>query len=286
MLKKIQGNENVQNLRDKTIINDGEKIPKWKSEISFNIPKYTVQQNYLFQNLKQILFKLFINKTFDYENIKMTSFEKTILNSILTKKRFIIDGNRELDKTYLFQLANNPPTKSKEINLKYVIPKCFKYLKKQLENEYFRQLIDSKWDNSKLTNNKNYHFFMHYFGHISRKEDIPIEKFFIFRNWTHRFNQNIPKTITLNSFKLWRKNPDFITKIRNYLQFQYIKEIQKINRNKVEALINKWVLYTEKNGVQRMLKYVQDSMKLKGTKLPWTIIEAVNALKVTLKILK
>ena len=243
------------------------------------------QPNNSLSRLKETLLEIFIHGQFKCNKRELSHFEKTVLKSIFIKKKYIIDKNRVLDKKYFNGKAQKPPAKSNEINYKYVIPKCIKYLKKKLENKYLDQYLNTSMDKQKTINDKNYFFFLHYFGKISKNENIPIEKFFIFRNWTHRYDNNIPKTITSHLFSLWKKNPLFIENMKDYLKFHFLNEIKDLNRLKIDSLISKWSNYADRNGHENLLGYIQKSMKLKGTKLPWTIVEVINALKITLNVI-
>lgn len=157
---------------------------------------------------------------------------------------------------------------------------------KKLEKKLFNQNLFNSKENFSIKQNRDYSFILNYFGPISETQNIPIEKFFMFRNCTHRFDKNIPTTITWSCVQLWKKSPQFIGEVRNYLDSKFLSEVKDINLVKIDRLIKKWTRFAIQKGLSNCVDYICSSVQLKGTKLPWTIVEAQRALSHAVEILK
>lgn len=238
----------------------------------------------LFSSLEFYLMQLFVHSQPDVFYPVLDEHEKSILESILRKKKFYVDKEKLEDQEYMKKLQKYSPSKKREAKLKYVIPKCFKHLRARFKSqllEYQNATLKSK---SKRID-REYTFFMYFFESVVKSEGIPIEKFFSFRNWTHRFSEHIPKTITTESIDLWKKSPVFISNLMKYLNREFMDDIAKINVTKVNSFLHRWRILAEDRGVPAAVESIRESMKLKGTKVPWTISEAHSALEVTLELL-
>lgn len=229
------------------------------------------------------MMKIFVCGKFEEEET-FGGHEEIVIKSILFKKKFAHLENVFIDGQFLNELICEPQRKKKENNLKYVFPKCFKFLKRQLEKNILKNGVP---DLENLRSNKvsNQDLIRFYFGAISQTQEIPIERFFIFRNWTHRFCQNVPKTVTTESIRLWKKNPRFIEHICDYLVTDYIGDVRSMNNKKIDLFVRKWLHVAYKKGLKATVREIKDSMKLKKTKLPWTLYEAKNAADVVLNLI-
>jgi hypothetical protein len=249
-------------------------------------PFYMKSENSeFFINLKKFLAKFFMGGTFTQEDLLLNKESKLIFISILKKKKYLFDDSILFDLDYLNDLVMNPPTKKRETNLKFVLPKSFKFLKSKFIEPMVKSVGKYSVEGKKLLKNKETYFYQHYFGQIALNEGIPIEKFFIFRNWTHRYNDNIPKTITTETLLLWKKNPDFFKKMMRYLRCNFLEEFKATNQFKLDTIINKWVSLSSEKGLSRALPLILKSIESKGGKMPWTFVEAEYALENTLEVI-
>ena len=172
------------------------------------------------------------------------------------------------------------------MNLKYIFPKCFKYLKKQFF-EQFEESSNPIWTElTKKQKNLDIRFYNFYFDQISKSEHIRLEKFFVFRNWTHRHNANIPKTITLETIDLWKKNKAIVDEMVIYLERYFIMEVKEVNKLKINSLIKKWTQLAIKNGLEKAVEIIIDYVKSKRSKLPWTKTEVERGIDLVLMLLK
>ena len=229
--------------------------------------------------------KFFINGSFCEADLNLNNYEQKIFISILKKKKFIFNKKRLFELDQLNKLAERPPLKKREANLKFVLPKAVKFLKTKLVNPLVSSIGKYSIEGKKILKKKNDFFYEHYFGQIAKKEGIPIEKFFVFRNWTHRYSDNIPKTITTETLSMWKKNPEFHGKMLEYLNEHFLEELEKVIEFKIEAKIYKWNQLAFKEGVDRAIGKILKLIESKGGKMPWTLVEARNALWNTLDII-
>ena len=238
-----------------------------------------------FWQLKLALLHLFVESQSELDAIKLEEYEKKILKAILLRKNLRVPEDDPPDAHNLDRIARSLPLKKRESNFKFVFPKCFKFLKKQFWRTLGTNTGDGRPGPAETLQDKEYAFFAHYFGEASREKAIPIEKFFLFRNWTHRFNEHIPKTITMDSIRLWKQNPRFIGAMREYLNREFMDEVREMNRAKIRFMMRKWSRIALREGIHAAENQILASMGLKGTKLPWTVQEVQIALEETLAII-
>jgi hypothetical protein len=237
-----------------------------------------------FKNLNLILNKLFLDKSLPTPVLKISENELRILRAIFNKKKMKIcfESENIISDKFLSKIMLDFPNKKRENFLKFTLPKCLKYVKSE-----FKQAMQTHQIDSLINPNLNdeYNFFNYYFGDISKREGIPLESFFMFRNWTHRFNKNIPKTVTNYSLLLWKKNPYFVKKILRYLENSFIDDLKHLNTSKINYLIKKWRKIAERNRLENAVTLIVNELNKRGSKVPWMITEARKGVDITLNAL-
>lgn len=175
---------------------------------------------------------------------------------------------------------NTTLRKKKEYNIKFVFVKAIKYLKSKFLSEQFNFEKSKSFINSNILHNSDICFYRYFFGEIAREKGIPIENFFVFKNWTHRYDKNIPKTITMRSIQLWKLNPEFIFEIRKYFRESFLNDFKIFNQTKISKMEKEWIKLVKKFGPSIAVKSILKTLSAKGSKLPWTLSEVKNGLKI------
>lgn len=234
-----------------------------------------------FQKLKKVCLAVFLEKTIYDEDLDLEEYEKKILRILLKKKGFAMPQPWGGDSESLNLLLSESTPKKKEYCLKMVLVKCIKHLKKEFQRQYHSDLC-SQNDRQELESL----FYKYHFEEISEQMQIPIERFFAFKNWTHRFDDYIPKSITSKLLRLWKKNPRFIGAIEEYLKGNFLSDFIIFNQQKIERMVKEWEKAVKKDSLENVVKSIVKRFKEKKSKLPWTLSEVKAAIKVTLDVLK
>lgn len=238
----------------------------------------------LFENLKNLLIKIFLEFPINDLDLNLKIYETEILKSFLIRKGFKIKNNF-FSKSFLNKLSKTDLRKKKEYNLKFVFLKAISYLKKSFLNDKLSYYQNTGYFLNEIINSQEEYFYFFYFGNIAKKLNIPIANFYVFKNWTHRHNKNIPKSITSKSVKLWKQNPDFISDINNYLSENFVNDFINFNKLKISKMISGWDKLAAKIGLENAVKSIIKSLNSKGSKMPWTLSEvkyAINDAQITL----
>jgi hypothetical protein len=260
-----------------------------ENKLLFN-NKYGPLQNLIgltspFYSLQTILINIFNQKQISGSNINLNIKEINILRIILQKKGFPIK-EKSLDNVLnLNKLSMYPLEKRKDYNVKFILARTIEHLRKKFFDTFDVYQYKQPDNIQNILQFKDYCFYIHYFGNISEKENIPIESFYIFKNHTHHYNSNIPKTITTKLINLWRKNLNFIKLINNYLNNFFLDEFKSFNELKIKKLILKWYKWVKKQGLEQGTEKIFKSLRSKGCKLPWTVSEVKYAIQETFEIL-
>jgi hypothetical protein len=234
--------------------------------------------------LKEILFHLFLQKDFNLTFPSLKNYEILILKSIILKK-FNSKINVDITKELLNSIVKINLKKKKEYCLKMVIMKSITHLKNSfLVNKYNieSKMLLSNEISVKSTENI---FYQYYFGDVAKKNNLPIETFYGFKNWTHRHNKNIPKSITNRVISLWKQSPEFISEMRGYIKHQFLTDFEVFNKEKILKMLRSWGKIIKKKGLDEGVQSILKSLSVKGCKLPWTMSEARNAVMVTNQVL-
>jgi hypothetical protein len=254
-----------------------------------NIPISKFQSKSLFfQNLNIFLMKLFLNKELTENDLGLNTYEIQIIKEILIKKKYPIDEGNLLDLKILNNFKNCTLIKKNEDMLKFVIKKCIRTMQTEFINHIKSsfvkgELIFKNVSITEIKKNKDKFFYLYYFDKISKEDNIPIEQFYHFRSWKNRNLKDIPKSVTKQSLKLWKKNPVFIKKMISYIQFSLKDSFIEFNKTKINKMIEKWEKIIETHGKEEGIEKILSKFKLKGNKLPWTISEVENAINYTLQ---
>ena len=228
------------------------------------------------ENLNHILHKFFRNVSFSSKSISFSSNEQKIFKAILSKKRIKYSNQTSFDQNCLENLSKLFFMKKRETYLKFVIPKCIKFLK----NKLIQKLSIHDSTHKKLTRKQRESlFYQHYFGEISKTEQIPIESFFVFKNCTHRFSDLIPRSINQDLIRLWQKNPVLIDEILEYIDGNFLQDVQEFNKDKIEGLVDKWRKMIIDQGEDQAVKKIVKGLRLKKGKLPWTVNEVKHIME-------
>jgi hypothetical protein len=266
-----------------------ENTPQIKLDHSLNLLKYYNLDEKSFKfinNVKLFMNKLFLNKNLPREGVLVDETDLKLFNQLIKKKKikFKLKNTKSLMEQNLLKIFNQKNAKTRENYLKFIMPKCFKYLKflfmKNLKNQNFIRPLEMK-----INIFHDYQFYSFYFSETAKKLGVPIEQFFIFRNWSHRFDQNIPKTVNSHCIYLWKSNPNFIKQIKEYLESDFMADILKINESKIGSILEKWKKLIHINGFEKGSTLIIKSFNKRGLKLPWMVSEIQKAIEVTLKTL-
>jgi hypothetical protein len=267
---------------------DSEFTPNFENSLSYvPISKgiYSPAKTMILANLSFVLKKMFLNEPLPKDEITLSDCEMSILAAILKKKKvnYYFENNLTITRVCISKIMQKFSNKKREHYLKYILPKCLRHLKAQLN---WNSMIN-EYNYLKLTKLEyEYKFYSFYFGDISEKNNIPLEKFFMFRNWTHRFNSNLPKTVTSEFILLWKKNPTFIRKIKSYLTSSFMEGVKEINSKKLKIMLSKWEMLIESNGLGKGLDLILKTIGKKGSKVPWMTTEIKKGIEMTLDVLR
>jgi hypothetical protein len=249
-----------------------------------------LQKYYYFKKIDKVLINIFLNRPLNKLDCALNDYEKKIVLKILLKKRFPVLKTEILNMKTLNEIREVIIKKKNEDELKFIIKKCIRHLQIEFISEvkYGNLLNHSSLKGvtmKDIKSNKDKYFYLYYFKSISEEEDIPIERFYHFRSWKNRFCKEIPKSITRESLDLWKKNPIFIKKIRDYINNSLKTYFFDFNIKKIHTMISKWEKLIDDVGEERGMIKILQSFDVKGSKLPWTVSEVQSAINHTLKCL-
>jgi hypothetical protein len=234
-----------------------------------------------FQKTFDLMLKLLGDEPINFGDTQISEFEKKLVREFLFKKKvFKRFDLKDFNHLKLEKLRIKEKGKRTEEHLKFIFKKCINHIQKcfrtnlLLENKSLKSLLNN-------SNEFDYLFYSHYFGEIAEKINEPIEKFFHFRNWKNRTNENIPKSITKKYIKFLKMNSEFISKFENYLNDELINDITKSNVMKLTKLILEWELCIKKHGTEIGEQIILAEFKTKKMNLPWGVIEIKKAIKST-----
>lgn len=275
--------------------NESEKIKKnlKKNYSEFQKTLIKNRENPIFPNLENcfnLILKIFTNERILNDDLKLQNFEKLILEKFLFKKYSSNLTNIEFSAKCLNKIKNIVLTRKSEDELKFVIKRSIKHMQKIFYNKikHERKESNSLRPSALKLLKKNIfkQFYEHYFGEIALKEEIPLEKFFHFRCYEKTQSNNVPKTITKRSLCLWKKNPEFIKKLKNYIKNDLKKDFILFNKNKIRNLISSWEKCLDTNGIIQGADIIENQLIPNISKFPWTMTEVSSAIKTTLYNLK
>lgn len=218
------------------------------------------------------------------KDIELTNIQKEFVIEFMKKKKLC--KNLKLDdftvKT-LTTLRDNESVRRTEERLKFVFKKCLRYMQKKFRSKLEVKGPDSKKIAEALSDNTkfDYLFYSHYYGKISNRRGIPIEKFFHFRNWKNRVSEHIPKSITKEYVACLKMNPSFMQRFIVYMNTRLVRDVKMSNTSKILRLVNHWEAQYEKNQSEEVLKQILNRFAKKGLKLPWGLNEIRCAIKDT-----
>ena len=217
-----------------------------------------------------------MNIEFEKNDLNLNPIERQIISLIMKKKKFIGHEKIEFNLNSLNKARMSNLRKKTEDGLKFVFKKAIRELKK----EYKTQIMPP---GSKLkTEVLDSSFYEHYFGEISTQFNIPLESFFHFRSWKRRNSPFIPKSITKKYISHLKLNPDFIEKIRFFLNSKFINSFRVFNSKKIRTMIIKWEKIIDEYGSLNGLLKIQKMINSRGNKIPWTMSDVYHALDNTL----
>jgi hypothetical protein len=232
--------------------------------------------------LKNFLFKLFMNIPFTTSDVDVSSVEKEIIKLLMKRKKFIGHEDVEFTNNFFNQARNSNLRKSgkhKEDALKFIFKKAIRFLKERFRDE-------NLCFNEKLNGNEfDFKFYSHHYGHVAKSTGKPLECFYHFRNWKTRYSEHIPKSVTKKYVRDLKLNPDFILKIKGFLDEDFFINIKKINLKKIHKMVEKFEKKIQKLGEAEGLNQIRASICSKGFKNVWTLNEILFAREITLDLL-
>lgn len=219
-----------------------------------------------------------MNVEFTQNNFQLNNLEKEIIQNIVCKKKFEGFQNISFTESFFNKARNSKLRKKTEDGLKFIFKKAIKKMKKNFKIKHLNgiKLSSQQFDE---------HFYSYYFQDIAEKEGISLECFFHFRNWQNRNSENIPKSITKKYVRRLKKNPEFVTQLRNYLKQELIHSFKVFNSKKIRTMIIKWEKKIEEEGREAGIKSIIKMIHSRGNKIPWTLSEVNHALEDSLKYL-
>lgn len=192
-------------------------------------------------NMEKIVRKLYMNEELFEKVLLIRPLEKKLLSLIL-KHKFDQRNFRSCDFTVknLNTIRQKKMRKKSEDGLKFI----FKQFLHEIRTKF--ALERGLSSNAINTANFDYLFYGHHFGEISKKFQIPLERFFHFRNWRKRYSDLIPKSITKTYIKNLKLNLPFIKEVLKYLDEEYPKDFRLFNLKKIKRMLTKWEKYLKK----------------------------------------
>ena len=242
----------------------------------------------MFEKMKNLLQKFFNNNEIVNEDVTLHLKIKKIFIQILMKKKFCRSFNiNDFTADKLNKMKNTLDNRRTEERLKFVFKKCIRNIQNEFKSNWKKKkiIIEEEYNENINPLKFDYIFYNYYFNDIAQEIKEPIEKFFHFRNWKNRTNDDIPKSITKKYVDNLKKNKTFMLKFIDYLKNQLLKDIRKSNLDKIEKLIKVWKREILKSllPVDQSLDIMLRKFKKKRVKLPWTFFEINNAIKETLQ---
>ena len=226
---------------------------------------------------------IFMQKNLNLSNQAPSKFEKSIIKAILKKKKFLWDNSTDLDISILNKITSIGCFKRKEDQLKFVIKKCIKNMQNRFKAKLDLSDVEFllKYPNYKALKDK--YFYEFYFGHIAKERGISIENFFHFRTGVYRYSREIPNSVTKKSIGFWKLNPEFINEIKSYIDCAFLADFKAFNKKKIKLILGKWERIILHFGWEEGVKVIIKLINSRGCKLPWTLNEAVIAIRNTLE---
>lgn len=245
-------------------------------------------------NLEKIILRVLFNYEISFDELqKLEKFELEILKTILVEKK-IIQQNEKLKNLKNPEVIKQKKThKRVEENLKFMIKKCFRFLKSKFIEKFGSSLnpyLKIKYLNQ--DNNQDYAFYGFYFDEAVSKLNICIEKVFE-PGYYKKSNQNeiifhlYPKTISKIYFRNVKLSPLFMKHL--HLFMNKVVKIQTMSSIKIKLLniLSDQRKALSKPKSKRSLKRIQKLSKFETRcRIGWSIKEIEYAIEETFKYLK
>jgi hypothetical protein len=241
--------------------------------------------NSLLFKFRSIFTKVFFGEPVVAKDLQMKKYELQIFSHLLVRKGFPLQHDTELTPELLNKIAKYSKSKKREYYLKLIIKRCINHMQKKLENNQTAFHHDFKLLPLTSLKNRDMFFYQYYFHEEAKKKNIPIERFFAFKNWTHRYNKNIPSSITNEVLELWKSNPRFIHEMTHYLNQGFLADFKEFNKIKIKKMVDSWCKLMKQLGEESGSEQIMKSIMARGCKLPWTIVEIEKGIKITLNVL-
>ena len=237
-----------------------------------------------FTGLKNALLVSLFQQRVSQNQLELDAHESMILQALLVKKKFSIAPGTRWGAQSINRLAAVRLSRPKEYNTKFVLLRCVKKLK----GDFAARLVDTFGPGPKRSKARTIEklFYSHFFGEIARNKGLPLERFYAFKNWTHRRVEHIPKSVTQSSLDLWKLNPQFVARLRDYIDGAFLDDFIKSNSIKIVRMVAKWSCLADEIGYQAAVDSVLKSLRYAKCKLPWALSEVRFAMCMVKKILE
>ena len=228
-----------------------------------------------FDSLKHALRQIFLQKSTNASNCRLSKDEQVILQAILAKKKFPVCKKLACAAKSVRHLAGFPLRRLKEYNVKFVLSRCIKRLKQV----FFQNLEQPGTRRAVGIRRRDRLFYAHYFGDVSQRRGIPLERFYAFKNWTHRYAREIPKSITRQSIRLWSLSPRFISDVCAYIDDGLLADTVDSGQAKIMRMLRQWNRMVIRLGHRAAVKQIVAYLGSSACKLPWTVSEVKFAMR-------
>ena len=244
-------------------------------------------RNYGFEpnltRLRDVLYKLFLNQRIR-RGSELAPHETAIIRALLIRKQFPLEPSTVVDSNFLNKVRQIKLHKKHQNNIKFTLLKSVKYLKHKFLVRKLEAGGNFKAHRLQMIKVDNEWFFQHYFGDIAEKMKIPINDFVGFGKLA-RGESKMDHFTSMETFKLWKQNPEFIEEIKSYLRSNFLVDFRQLTQNQLTKMIDGWSKLIAAFGLDQAVQQILRSLKSPRCKLPWTFSEIKHAVKNTMQFL-
>ena len=195
---------------------------------------------------------------------------------MLKKKKFARPKKVVFKPDFFNKLNRRSLHKKKEDSLKFIFNKVISFLKQKFKETEGRQ--------SKIKD-LNLAFYQHYFGQIAEQHGIPIKCNIDYSLYNKTKNPLIPKSVSKKYIQRIKMNREFVDKIINYLERDFLKWFESFNSRKIQKKVFHWEQIMAQKGPEEGLKTIVTRINSRNNKLFWTLRETQSAIKISLNCL-
>ena len=245
---------------------------------------YEITKETALGNLKPVLKELLLRNNIERCDAHLSGEEIAILAAVIQKKLGLKMKTKQLYRVEELKVNENLlPKRRAEECYKFIFKHAFKHLQVPF-NEQRAKSMKAKKSGHSLS-----HFYEHYFGEVSRHENIDISNFYLPLTADAKglnLKEVLAKTINTTYIALACQSPVFVADLLRYLQCSFMRDYENMINKKIDKIVGKWESsYLDSFCPFKTVETICDFLvHNKKTKLPWFYSEVEEARKLVMQL--